>query len=174
MKLSVIGSLYRTYKLESLDGVRKILKLARDQALRIAPNLYHPVAFIDVVEDGTVAGPRAGLIKVYETFEVLIRSGTSKALVHIFLSQRGTMKIPGVIDLGLVPRHVKQVAIPGGGLMGSEIATVFLLSNYYVILKEVNDKVLEAGIDRIKGKLSQEKFVKALSLHKGTLDYEKF
>ncbi|KAF3681237.1 hypothetical protein T459_27683 [Capsicum annuum] len=158
MKLSVIGSLYRTYKLESLDEVREILKLSRDQALRIAPNLYHPVAFIDVVEDGIVAGPCARLIKVYETFEVLIRSGTSKALVHIFLSQRGTTK----------------VAIPGGGLMGSEITTVFLLSNYYVILKEVNDKVLEAGIDRIKGKLSQEKFVKALSLHKGTLDYEKF
>ncbi|KAF3664782.1 hypothetical protein FXO38_09929 [Capsicum annuum] len=127
--IAVNLSLYRTYKLESLDEVREILKLSRDQALRIAPNLYHPVAFIDVVEDGIVAGPCARLIKV---------------------------------------------AIPGGGLMGSEITTVFLLSNYYVILKEVNDKVLEAGIDRIKGKLSQEKFVKALSLHKGTLDYEKF
>ncbi|KAM3323923.1 glyoxysomal fatty acid beta-oxidation multifunctional protein MFP-a isoform X3 [Capsicum chacoense] len=178
-----IASLYRTDKLESLDEAREILKLARDQALRISPNLYHPLAFVDVVEEGIVSGPRAGLIKEYETLEVLIRSGTCKALVHIFLSQRGTTKIPGVTDLGLVPRHVKKVAILGGGLMGSEIATVFLLSNYYVILKEVNDKVLEAGIHRIKanlqrrtnkGKLSQEKFVKALSLLKGTLDYETF
>ncbi|PHT32123.1 Peroxisomal fatty acid beta-oxidation multifunctional protein MFP2 [Capsicum baccatum] len=123
--------------------------------------------------------------QVYETVEVLIRSGTCKALVHIFLSQRGTTKIPRVTDLGLVPRHVKQVAILGVGLMGSEIATVFLLSNYYMILKEVNDIVLEAGIDRIKAKfiilffyyyfnLPLEKFVKALSLLKVTFDYETF
>ncbi|XP_016582382.2 glyoxysomal fatty acid beta-oxidation multifunctional protein MFP-a isoform X2 [Capsicum annuum] len=178
-----VASLYRTDKLESLDEAREILKLARDQAIRISPNLYHPLAFVDVVEEGIVSGPRAGLIKEYETFEVLIRSGTCKALVHIFLSRRGTTKIPGVTDLGLVPRHVIKVAILGGGLMGSEIATVFLLSNYYVILKEVNNKVLEAGIHRIKanlqrrtnkGKLSQAKFVKALSLLKGTLDYETF
>ncbi|KAM3358500.1 peroxisomal fatty acid beta-oxidation multifunctional protein MFP2 isoform X1 [Capsicum galapagoense] len=177
-----IASLYRTDKLESLDEAREILKLARDQALRISPNLYHPLAFVDVVEEGIVSGPRAGLIKEYETFEVLIRSGTCKALVHIFLSRHGTTKIPGVTDLGLVP-HVIKVAILGGGLMGSKIATVFLLSNYYVILKEVNNKVLEAGIHRIKanlqrqtnkGKLSQAKFVKALSLLKGTLDYETF
>lgn len=55
-------------------------------------------------------------------------------------------------DLGLVPRHIKRVGILGGGLMGSGIATSFLLSNYHVILKEFNDKVLEAGIERIKGK----------------------
>ncbi|KAF3632513.1 hypothetical protein FXO37_27432 [Capsicum annuum] len=183
MKLSVIASLYRTDKLESLDEAREILKLSRDQALRIAPNLYHHLAFINVVEEGIVSGPRVGLIKEYKTFKVLIRLGTCKSLVHIFLSQRGTTKIPGVTDLGLVPRHVKKVSILGGGLMGSEIATVFLLSKYYVILKDVNDKVLEAGIDRIKanlqrhvnkGKFSQEKLVKALSLLKGTLDYETF
>ncbi|KAF3647090.1 hypothetical protein FXO38_18826, partial [Capsicum annuum] len=183
VKLSVIASLYKTDKLESLDEAREILKLARDQTLRIAPNIYHPLAFIVVVEEGIVSCLHARLIKENETFKVLIHSSTCKALVHIFLSQRGTMKIPGVTDLVLVPRHVKKVAILGGGLMGSEIATVFLLSNYYVILKEVNDKVLEARIDIIKenlqrhaneGKLSQDKFVKALSLLKGTLDYETF
>nr|XP_033516886.1 glyoxysomal fatty acid beta-oxidation multifunctional protein MFP-a-like isoform X3 [Nicotiana tomentosiformis] len=92
-------------------------------------------------------------------------------------------KVPGVTDMGLVPRQVKKVAIVGGGLMGSGIATALLLSNYPVILKEVNDKFLEAGIDRVKanlqrrvnkGKLSEDKFEKALSLFKGTLDYESF
>ncbi|XP_015084741.1 glyoxysomal fatty acid beta-oxidation multifunctional protein MFP-a-like isoform X1 [Solanum pennellii] len=178
-----IASLYRTDKMESLGEAKEILKFARAQALRIAPNLHHPLAFVDVVEEGILSGPRAGLIKEYETFEVLIRSGPCKALVHIFFAQRGTMRVPGVTDLGLVPRYIKRVGILGGGLMGSGIATSFLLSNYHVILKEVNDKVLEAGIERIKanlqsrvnkGKLSQEKFEKALSLLIGTLDYESF
>ncbi|XP_055815208.1 peroxisomal fatty acid beta-oxidation multifunctional protein MFP2-like isoform X2 [Solanum dulcamara] len=178
-----IASLYRTDKMESLGEAREILKFARAQAIRIAPNLYHPLAYVDVVEEGIVSGPRAGLIKEYETFEVLIRSATCKALVHIFFAQRGTMRVPGVTDLGLVPRHVKKVGILGGGLMGSGIATALLLSNYPVILKEVNDKVLEAGIERIKAnlqsrvnkrKLSQEKFEKVLFLLIGTLDYESF
>jgi enoyl-CoA hydratase/3-hydroxyacyl-CoA dehydrogenase len=54
--------------------------------------------------------------------------------------------------LGLVPRKVQKVAIIGGGLMGSGIATALILSNYPVILKEVNEKFLQAGIERIKGK----------------------
>lgn len=36
--------------------------------------------------------------------------------------------------------------------MGSGIATALILSNYPVILKEVNEKFLEAGIGRVKGK----------------------
>lgn len=61
-------------------------------------------------------------------------------------------QIPGATDLGLVPRKVQKAAIIGGGLMGSGIATALILSNYPVILKEVNEKFLQAGIERIKGK----------------------
>lgn len=61
-------------------------------------------------------------------------------------------QVPGATDLGLMPRKVTKVAILGGGLMGSGIATAMILSNYPVILKEVNEKFLNAGIDRIKGK----------------------
>lgn len=61
-------------------------------------------------------------------------------------------QVPGVTDLGLVPRQVKKVAVLGGGLMGSGIATALILSNYPVILKEVSDKFLQAGIGRVRGK----------------------
>ena len=50
-----------------------------------------------------------------------------------------------------MPRKIKKVAIIGGGLMGSGIATALILSNYPVILKEVNEKFLEAGLGRVKG-----------------------
>ena len=38
--------------------------------------------------------------------------------------------------------------------MGSGIATALILSNYPVILKEVNDKFLQAGIGRVRGEAS--------------------
>lgn len=60
-------------------------------------------------------------------------------------------QVPGITNIGLVPRRVNKVAILGGGLMGSGIATALILSNYPVILKEVNDKFLQAGIGRVRG-----------------------
>ncbi|OAY56031.1 glyoxysomal fatty acid beta-oxidation multifunctional protein MFP-a [Manihot esculenta] len=178
-----VASLYKTDKLDSLGEAREIFKFARAQARKQAPNLKHPLVCIDVVEEGIVSGPRAGLWKEADEFQILVRSDTCKSLVHIFFAQRGTTKVPGVTDRGLMPRRVNKVAVLGGGLMGSGIATALILSNYQVILKEVNEKFLLAGIDRVranlksrvkKGKMSQEKFEKTLSLLKGVLDYESF
>ena len=59
-----IKSLYKTDKLEPLGEAREILKFARSQAQKQAANLHHPLVCIDVVEEGIVAGPRAGLWKV--------------------------------------------------------------------------------------------------------------
>ncbi|XP_010259502.1 PREDICTED: glyoxysomal fatty acid beta-oxidation multifunctional protein MFP-a [Nelumbo nucifera] len=176
-------SLYRTNKLEPLGVAKEILKFARAQVRKQAPNLKHPLVCIDVIEEGIVSGSRAGLLKEAEASQGLIRSDTAKSLVHVFFAQRGTTKVPGITDLGLVPRRIKKVAILGGGLMGSGIATALILSNYPVILKEVNEKFLQAGIDRIKanlrsrvkkGKMTEEKLEKTLSLIKGVLDYESF
>ncbi|KAG5573998.1 hypothetical protein H5410_063764 [Solanum commersonii] len=178
-----VASLHKTDKIEPLGEAREILKFARVQTRRQAPNLQHPLVVIDVVEEGIVSGPRAGLWKEAEAFQSLLHSDTCKALVNVFFAQRATTKVPGVTDLGLKPRHIKKVAILGGGLMGSGIATALLLSNYPVILKEVNDKFLQAGLGRVKanlqssvkkGKMSPEKFEKTLSLLKGALDYEDF
>lgn len=178
-----VASLYKTDKLEPLGEAREILNFARAQARKQGPNLSHPLVCIDVIEEGIVSGPRAGLWKEAEAFEGLLHSDTCKSLVHIFFAQRSTTKVPGVTDRGLKPRHVKKVAILGGGLMGSGIATALIVSNYPVILKEVNENFLQAGIGRVKanlqsrvkkGRMTQEKFETTFSLLKGSLDYESF
>ncbi|XP_076924095.1 peroxisomal fatty acid beta-oxidation multifunctional protein MFP2-like [Bidens hawaiensis] len=178
-----VSSLYKTDKIEPLGEAREILNFARAQARKQAPNLQHPQVCIDVIEAGIFSGPRVGLMKEYEAFQVLVKSDTAKCLIHVFLAQRGTTKVPGVTDLGLKPRQIKKVAILGGGLMGSGIATALILNGYEVILKEVNQKFLDAGLGRVKanlmssvkkGKLTQEKFDKTISRLKGALDYESF
>ncbi|KAJ0980641.1 hypothetical protein J5N97_008896 [Dioscorea zingiberensis] len=178
-----IKSLHKTDKLEPLGEAREILKFARAQAQKQAANLQHPLVCIDVIEEGVVSGPHAGLLKEAQSFETLVHSDTCKSLVHVFFSQRATSKVPGITDLGLVPRKIIKVAIIGGGLMGSGIATSLILSNYPVIVKEVNEKFLKAGMDRVKanlqshvkkGKMTQEKFEKTLSLLTGAVDYESF
>ncbi|XP_047042556.1 glyoxysomal fatty acid beta-oxidation multifunctional protein MFP-a-like [Lolium rigidum] len=178
-----VRALYKSDKLESPEEAREILNFARVQAQEQAANLHHPLVCIDVIEEGIISGPRAGLRKEAIAFQELFFSDTCKSLVHVFFSQRATSKVPGITDLGLKPQKVSKIAVVGGGLMGSGIATALILSHYHVILKEVNEKYLNEGIDRIKGnlqsrvskgKMTKEKYEKTLSLLTGVLDYEKF
>ncbi|KAM7274781.1 hypothetical protein ACFE04_016647 [Oxalis oulophora] len=118
-----------------------------------------------------------------KVFKELVLSDTAKGLVHVFFAQRTTSKVPNVTDVGLKPRRVKKVAVIGGGLMGSGIATALLLGNISVVLKEINSEYLLKGIKSIegnlqglvtRGKLSEDKAEKALSMLKGSLDYSEF
>lgn len=59
--------------------------------------------------------------------------------------------MPNVTDVGLKPRPIKKVAVIGGGLMGSGIATALLLSNIRVVLKEINSEYLMKGIKTVEG-----------------------
>jgi enoyl-CoA hydratase/3-hydroxyacyl-CoA dehydrogenase len=51
--------------------------------------------------------------------------------------------VRGITDGGLKPRRIKKIAVLGGGLMGSGIATASALAGIEVLLKEVNQKFLE-------------------------------
>lgn len=62
-------------------------------------------------------------------------------------------QVPNVTDRGLKPRQVKKVAIIGGGLMGSGIATALILSNIHVVLKEINAEYLQRGTKMIEGSI---------------------
>ncbi|XP_022727847.1 glyoxysomal fatty acid beta-oxidation multifunctional protein MFP-a-like isoform X2 [Durio zibethinus] len=176
-------SLHRTDRLEPLAEARMILKHARITAKKQAPHLKHPLVCIDVIEEGLIHGPRAALWKESEALLELRQSDTCRSLVYFFFAQHRTSKVPGITDMGLIPRKVNTVAVVGGGLMGSSIVTALVLSNYTVILKEVNEKALLAGIERVKvnlqdhvknGKLAEAKLNKNLSLFKGVLHYEDF
>lgn len=46
---------------------------------------------------------------------------------------------------GLRPRPVKVVAVLGGGLMGSGIATALVMAGVQVLLKEVNQQFLDVS-----------------------------
>lgn len=64
LKKPWVVSYYRTDKLEPLSEAKEILKFARAQTRKRAPNLTHPLVCIDVIEEGVVSGARAGLWKV--------------------------------------------------------------------------------------------------------------
>ncbi|KAK4757727.1 hypothetical protein SAY87_019028 [Trapa incisa] len=178
-----LRSLHRTDKLPPLSEGRKILNNAREQAKKTAKNLPQHQACLDVIEEGIIHGGYSGILREDKVFRDLVLSDTSKGLVHVFFAQRATSKVPNVTDSGLKPRIVKKVAVLGGGLMGSGIATALILGNVNVVLKEINNeyllkgiKIIEANVQGLvsKGKLTTVKAEKALSMLKGVLDYSDF
>ena len=75
--------------------------------------------------------------------------------------------------------EIKQIGVVGCGLMGSGIAEVCARAGYRVIVREVNDDLLQKGLERIRkslsravqrGKASQEEMDAALARLHGTLD----
>ncbi|KAL6889059.1 hypothetical protein ACP4OV_010085 [Aristida adscensionis] len=178
-----IRSLGRTDRLGSLSEAGAVLSIARQQVKKISANMPQHLACLDVIEEGLLFGGHAGVLKEDKVFKELVLSPTSRALVHTFFAQRATTKVPGVTDVQLKPRQIRKVAVVGGGLMGSGIATALLVSNISVVLKEVNPQFLQRGQMMIaanleglvkRGSLPKDKMNKAMLLLKGALDYSDF
>mmetsp|Transcript_20088 Transcript_20088/g.50614 ORF Transcript_20088/g.50614 Transcript_20088/m.50614 type:complete len:723 (+) Transcript_20088:227-2395(+) len=177
------NSLTRTDRLESSFEAKQIIQYSRGQSKKKSPHLQHPQFCLDAVETGIAKGGKAGLLKEAESFAKSAALDTHKALVHIFFAQRTTKKVKGVTDQGLKPRPIKCIAVIGGGLMGSGICTAAAFAGIRVILKEINEKFLQAGMDRIKsnvmsavkkGRMKEQQAHFVLGLVKGTLDYSDF
>uniref|UniRef100_M0ZX91 Multifunctional protein n=1 Tax=Solanum tuberosum TaxID=4113 RepID=M0ZX91_SOLTU len=118
-----------------------------------------------------------------KVFRELVLSKSAKALLHAYFAERATSKVPGITDCKLKHRKIEKVAVIGGGLMGSGIATALILSSIQVILKEINFDYLQKSVKSIevnlhslvkRGDLLEEKMKKAFSLLKGVVDYEEF
>lgn len=97
-------------------------------------------------------------------FGRVLRSGTSKAMRHLFFAERAADKIPGLPrDLALRP--VQKVGVLGAGTMGGGIAMCFVNAGYDTVLVEASAEALERGMGIIrknydatvsKGRLSAE------------------
>ncbi|KAJ0859929.1 putative isomerase, 3-hydroxyacyl-CoA dehydrogenase, Enoyl-CoA hydratase [Helianthus annuus] len=175
----MVSSLYRTDKIEPLGEAREILNFARAQARKQAPNLQHPHVCIDVIEEGIVSGPHAGILKESDAFQVLLKTDICKSLVHLFFAQCGTRGHGSWFET----KTNKNGCYCWRRSDGVRNSNGLILNGYQVFLKEVNQKFLDAGLGRVKvnltssvkkGKLTKEKFEKTISRITGVLDYESF
>jgi enoyl-CoA hydratase/3-hydroxyacyl-CoA dehydrogenase len=171
-------SLRRADRLPPFGEAAAMVDFARAEAAKRAPHLLHPQFCLDAVLTGIAEGGDKGLKAEGEAFAKSAALDTHKALVHVFFASRATKKIKGIE--GVKPREIKRVAVIGGGLMGSGIATALVLNGVEVALKEISPQFLEAGEKRIagniasrvkKGRMTSEQAQKALSRVKGVLDY---
>ena len=117
-----------------------------------------------------------------ELFMGLMTTPESRALRHVFASERAAAKIPDLPE-GTPLRQVASVGVIGAGTMGGGITMNFLNAGIPVVLLEMKQEALDKGLATIrrnyensmkKGKLKAEQVEQRMALITPTLGYDAF
>jgi len=159
-----------------------IITAARDGARKKQRNLKAPLAAIDAIEAATKLPFEQGCQAEAKLFTDCLFSDQSKALIHVFFGEREVAKIPDVPkETPLIP--VNRVAVVGSGTMGGGIAMVFVNAGIPVLLKDVDEPTLDAGMGKIRknyassvqrGRFTQAFVDERLQLITPVLSYDAF
>ena len=132
------------------DDLRRVLEEARPAIARRARGQASPLHALDAL--GWAALPfDEGQPRERDLHLALRASDESRALRHVFFAERAAAR-PAAIR-GATPRDIRRVAVAGGGLMGTGIATALLSAGLSVTLIERDAGAAEAARARIDANL---------------------
>lgn len=155
-------------------------QFARNMVKGMAKNFPAPAKCVDAVEAATRRKFADGLAYERELFINLMWTPESRALRHIFFSERAASKIPDVPS-DTPQRTIQKVGVIGAGTMGGGITMNFLNAGIPVTILETKQEALDRGIATIrknyeaqvkKGKLKEDKYAQRMALLSTTLAYE--
>jgi 3-hydroxyacyl-CoA dehydrogenase/enoyl-CoA hydratase/3-hydroxybutyryl-CoA epimerase len=176
---------YRTTRQRLLEGN----PIGRYLLFRVTERILHrtvwedlpaPAEALEVVRVGLRDGMKAGLAAERAAIGRLSTTPACRNLVGMFLSREQARKMPAGHD---VRTEVQRVGVVGAGVMGAGIAQLAALKGCQVIVQEVNEAALAAGMSRIKelfhkaserGVMSAGEADRRLAAIKGTVAWEDF
>ena len=172
----------RNEKLGDAAENASLFSSARETAAKKQRGLLAPVAAIDAIEAATRMPFEEGCKFEQKLFIDCLFSEQSKALIHVFFSEREVSKIPDVPkETPIIP--IKSAAVVGAGTMGGGIAMVLANAGIPVLLKEADQAALDRGLATIKsnyansvkrGRFTQEAADERFNRIRPTLSYDGF
>jgi 3-hydroxyacyl-CoA dehydrogenase len=139
----------RNDKLGTAAENAAIFSAARETVAKKQRGLLAPVAAIAAIEAATKLPFAEGCQVEQKLFTECLFSDQSKALIHVFFSEREVGKIPDVPkETPLIP--VKSAAVVGAGTMGGGIAMVLANAGIPVLLKDADQPALDRGLATIQ------------------------
>jgi 3-hydroxyacyl-CoA dehydrogenase len=139
----------RNDKLGNATENAPIFSAARETVAKKQRGLLAPVAAIKAIEAATILPFTEGCQVEQKLFTECLFSDQSKALIHVFFSEREVGKIPDVPkETPLLP--VKSAAVVGAGTMGGGIAMVLANAGIPVLLKDADQLALDRGLATIQ------------------------
>lgn len=153
---------------------------ARNMVGAMSKGYPAPLKCVEAVQASLLPSFDAGLKVERDLFAQLLMSDESKALRHLFFSERLASKIADLPEDTAV-RTIKSVGVIGAGTMGSGIAINFLNAGIPVVILETKQEALDRGMASVskvyesqvkKGKMKPEKAQERVALLKGSLSYD--
>ncbi|MBG6030856.1 fatty acid oxidation complex subunit alpha FadB [Proteus hauseri] len=151
--------------------------VAKGMVMKVAgPHYPAPITAVKTIEKAAFLNRDEALALETENFVKLTRTDVAKALVGIFLNDQYVKNITK-------KRHAelpKQAAVLGAGIMGGGIAYQSALKGIPVVMKDINPKSLELGMNEAlsllqkrqeKGRMSAVDMAKTLAAIQPTLNY---
>ena len=172
----------RNEKLGTPADNAPIFSAARETVAKKQRGLLAPVAAITAIKAATTLPFAEGCQLEQKLFIECLFSDQSKALIHVFFSEREVSKIPDVPkDTPLI--LIKSAAVVGAGTMGGGIAMVLANAGIPVLLKEADQAALDRGLATIqsnyansvkRGRFSQQDADERFKRITPTLFYDDF
>jgi 3-hydroxyacyl-CoA dehydrogenase len=169
-------------KLQGNADNAQALAAVREAVMKRSRGLIAPLKAIEAIEAAISLSFSKGIQRERELFEECLFTDQSKALIHVFFSERLVSKVPGVPkDTPLIP--IRRAAVVGAGTMGGGIAMAYATAGIPVLLKEVSQQALDRGMATItknyaatvkKGRLSRAQMDERLARIQPTLTYDRF
>jgi 3-hydroxyacyl-CoA dehydrogenase/enoyl-CoA hydratase/3-hydroxybutyryl-CoA epimerase/enoyl-CoA isomerase len=150
-------------------------------AAKAGPHYPAPVAAIDAIEQGAGKGRDEALAIEAAAFAKIATTDTARALVAIFLGDQAVKRIGK--KAAKAARPVKRAAVLGAGIMGGGISYQSASRGIPVLMKDIAEKALAAGMAEAvklldkqveRGKLSTAQMAAALAGITPTLAYGDF
>lgn len=151
--------------------------VAKGMVMKVAGSHYPaPITAVKTIEKAAFLNRDEALALETESFVKLTRTDVAKALVGIFLNDQYVKNITK-------KRHAelpKQAAVLGAGIMGGGISYQSALKGIPVIMKDINQKSLELGMNEAlsllqkrqeKGRMTAVDMAKTLASIQPTLNY---
>ncbi|MBV0933592.1 fatty acid oxidation complex subunit alpha FadB [Marinobacterium weihaiense] len=113
-----------------------------------------PEAILKAVRQHLSLPFEAALQVEVDTFVQLAHGDVARSLVGLFMNNQLLQR--KARRLSQAARPVRQAAVLGAGVMGSEIACQSARSGVPVVLKDINDAVLERGMQTIRTLLQRQ------------------
>ncbi|HNM32939.1 MAG TPA: 3-hydroxyacyl-CoA dehydrogenase NAD-binding domain-containing protein, partial [Chitinophagales bacterium] len=158
-------------------------KIVFDQARKMVDKQAHgnypaPYKILECVEIGWNQGLEKGYEAEVEKFEELILSPVSHQLINIFFAMTEKKKNPYGDDK---VKHVHRMGMIGAGFMGAGIAEVSMNDDIHVLLKDINQEMINTAYKTIyndyakrvsKKAMTKIELEEKMTLLSGSLNYE--
>ncbi len=175
---------WRQCILESNPLGRRVLFKATERLLRrrVPDDMPAPFEALEAIRTGLQDGMAAGLAYERSAAGRLAVSTACRNLIGLFFQTQKSDKLPEELR-GTVPTPVRRIGVVGAGTMGAGIAQLAAFKGCKVVVQDVSQAALDAGLERIEGLfrkaverrlLTEPESVERLAAIQGTLQWDGF